>query len=219
KMNFMNSLHVTENNLTIVAHVRNGLGHYKVLTAALVPGVAPPADDAEAAEFVRNYGDSYISETFEGGEYYAVYTFRTRSRSERSNLVASLRASGISGGLTFTAETQLKLSQFSERTEVQWTFSQEMTGVRGVQLPDPPGMIDFARRFSAMEMNAPVMTGFKVEGYERIPGFGRGFAKVTANRRYFTDTPGILTNLPHLGSVKEQIGLLGEVYEVYGFED
>lgn len=219
KMQFMNSLNVTENNLTIVAYVRNGTSLFEVKEVALKPGIEPPAGDEEAAEFFQTYGDSFISEASQGGEYYAVYTFRTTTRTEKSSLTASLKAGGISGGLKFDTETQVKLTNFMKDTQVNWTFRQEMTGIKGISLPSSEKMIDFALAFSSLEMNSPVTTGLKIRPYEMVPKFGRGFRKVTANRRHFLGARGVLASLTRLRGVDDQIGRLKDIYRVYGFED
>jgi hypothetical protein len=220
KMKFMNSLNVTENNLTIVAYVRNGIGRFKVRDVALKPEIVPPANDQAAAIFVRQRGDSFISEASQGGEYYAVYTFRTTSRTEQTDLIASLKAGGISGGLKFDAETQVKLKSFEKVTQVNWTFSQEMTGVTGIGLPEQDEMIDFALGFSKLTMNSPVTTDFVTTPYEKVPNFGDGFAKVTANRRYFVEKEGgLLANLALLRGVQEQVKRLQAIYRVYRFSD
>jgi len=220
KMKFMNSLNVTENNLTIVAYVRNGIGRFKVKDVTLKPGIAPPGNDEEAATFVRARGDSFVSEASQGGEYYAVYTFRTTSRTEQRSLIASLKAGGISGGLKFDSDTQVKLNNLEKVSNVEWTFSQEMTGVKGVALPRQEKMIDFALEFSKRPMNSPVTTDFAIRPYEQVEHFGNGFTKVAANRRYFVDPEGgLLVNLAQLRSVQEQIKRLKAIYRVYRFSD
>ncbi|HET9639452.1 MAG TPA: hypothetical protein VFP12_09625 [Allosphingosinicella sp.] len=220
KMKFMNSLNVTENNLTIVAYVRNGIGRFKVKEVALKPEIKPLANDEEVRKFVRARGDSFISEASQGGEYYAVYTFRTTSRTEQSSLIASLKAGGISGGLKFDAETQMKLKNFEKVTQVNWTFTQEMTGVKEIGLPKQDDMIDFARDFPKLPMNSPVTTDFVTTHYEDVPNFGDGFDKVIANRRYFVEPErGLLANLAQLRGVQEQIKRLKAIYRVYRFSD
>ena len=219
KMKFMSSLNVTENNLTIVVYARNGIGRFEVTEVALKPGIKPPADDAEAAKFVRAYGDSYVSAASQGGEYYAVYTFRTTTRTEQSSLTASLRARGISGGLTVDAEAQVKLTNFVKDTQVSWTLRQEMTGIKGISMPGPDEMIGFARNFSKLTMNSPVTTDFAVKHYENVPNFGDAFRKVTANRRHFLGERGILASLARLRGLADQIRRLKDIYQVYGFKD
>ena len=92
KMKFMKSLNVTEKSVTIVVYAAVETGTWRVTDVALKAGISPPANDAEAARFVKAYGDCFIKEATQGGEYYAVYTFRTATQKEQSSLTASLKA-------------------------------------------------------------------------------------------------------------------------------
>jgi hypothetical protein len=46
-------------------------------------------------DFVIQYGDTYISSMELGGEYFAVYSFHSETRSEKESLKAELEASGF----------------------------------------------------------------------------------------------------------------------------
>lgn len=219
KMSFMRSLKVTEHSLSIVVHIANGIGRWYVQNVALTPQAKAPADDKAAAEFVREFGDSYISAATLGGEYYAVYTFRTTTREEQSKLTTELKAGGVYSGITAGAEVQTKLTNFMKSTKVNWSFKQEMTGITGISLPAPDKMIDFALAFPSLKMNSPVMTGFAVQRYERVPKFGDGFRTVAKNRHHFVDKGGVLAGLGRLNGVAHQIDRLLDIYEVYKFED
>lgn len=219
KMNFMNSLNVTETNVAIVVYVVRGLGEFRVRRVALEPGFKPPTDEKGVADFVRVNGDSYVSKASRGGEYYGVYTFRTTSRTEQSSLTAELSAKGIKGGLTVEGGVQVKLTDFLEETEVSYTFDQEMTGVTGTALPNQDEMIDFALEFSEMDMDSPVTTDIAISPYEGVPGFGNVLRKVRANSRLFTDENGFLANLARVRSLRDQIDRLKAIYDVYGFRD
>jgi hypothetical protein len=218
KMNFMNSLNVTENNVAIVVYVRNGTGRFEATEVALLPEEKAPSTDAEVVNFFSGNGDSYVSAVSQGGEYYAVYTFRTTTRAEKTNLTASLKLGGVSGALKFDSETQVKLTNFMKSTQVSWTFRQEMTGVTGISLPKSEDMIAFGLDFSKLTMNTPVTTAIAIRHYEDIPNFGNAFNKLTENRHRFTEEKGILARFARLGSLQEQIKRLRDIYSVYGFD-
>ncbi|TMJ19678.1 MAG: hypothetical protein E6G92_07875 [Alphaproteobacteria bacterium] len=219
KMKFMKSLNVTEKSVTIVVYAAQETGTWRVTDASLKAGIEPPTDDKAAARFVRSYGDSFIKEATQGGEYYAVYTFRTATQKEQSSLTSALKAEGIYSGMTAKADVQAKISSFVSKTSVDWTLKQEMTGITGVALPGEDKLIEFALAFSSKTMNAPVTTGFAIQYYENIPGFGDGFGKVTANRRHFLGARGVLASLARLKGVEHQIRRLNDIYACYRFED
>jgi len=219
KMKFMKSLNVTEKSVSIVVYATVETGTWAVKDVALKEGIKPPANDKEAANFVRAYGDSFIKEATQGGEYYAVYTFRTTSQKEQSSLVGSLKAEGLFGGMTAKAEVQAKITNFVSKTSVDWTLKQEMTGITGLSLPGEDKLIQFALDFSSKTMNKPVTTGFAIEYYEKLPNFGDGFRKVTENRRHFLGDRGLLASMGRLRGVEHQIRRLKDIYACYKFED
>jgi len=219
KMKFMNSLKVTEKSLSIVVYANNESGTWSVNGFALKSEDDKPANDQEAAAFVRTYGDSFVKQATLGGEYYAVYTFRTTTSEEQSKLKTALELEGIYAGVTAKADVQVKIKNFTNRSTVHWTLKQEMTGLKGVALPDEDKLIEFALGFSGKTMNSPVTTGFAVEGYERIPKIGKAFDKVAANRRKFVGERGIMASLARLRGVKNQIEWLQAIYTTYKFQD
>ena len=218
KMKFMKSLNVTEKSVTIVVYAAVETGTWRV-TKAWLDGIKPPTNDAEAQRFVKAHGDSFIKEATQGGEYYAVYTFRTTTQEEQRSLTASLKAKGVYSGVTAKAEVQSKITSFTSNTSVDCTLKQEMTGITGISLPSEDNLIQFALDFSAKTMNRPVTTGFAVDYYENLPDFGDGFAKVTANRRYFLGEKGMLAKLARLKALQQQVERLKDIYACYNFKD
>jgi hypothetical protein len=222
KMKFMKSLNVTEKSVTIVVYAAVETGTWTVKNVKLRPApdaVTAPTNDAEAARFVKTYGDSFIKEATQGGEYYAVYTFRSTTQEEKREITASLKAEGIYSGVTAKAEVQTKITSFASRSSVDWTLKQEMTGITGISLPSEDKLVQFALDFSSKTMNRPVTTGFAIEYYEKVPGFGDGFAKVAANRRYFLGDKGMIAKLARLKGLEEQIKRLKAIYACYKFKD
>jgi hypothetical protein len=218
KMNFMKKLNVTARSVTIVVYASHETGTWAVKDIALKGGVTAPDSDAKAAAFVQSYGDSSIKEATQGGEYYAVYTFRTETRSEQTSLTSSLKAKGIYTGVTAKLDLQVKLSEFMSSTSVNWTFDQEITGIANPGFPTQDKLIEFALAFPSKPLDSPVTTGFAVEGYERVPGFGGNFKKVVANRRYFLGASGLLQKLARVQGLQHQIAWLRRIYARYNYQ-
>lgn len=217
KMNFLKKLNVTARSVTIVVYASHETGTWSIKNVAMKTGVVPPHDDAEAAAFVQSYGDSYIKEATQGGEYYAVYTFRTETQTEQSSLTSSLKAKGIYSGVTAKADLQAKLSEFVSSTSVNWTFDQEITGIANPKFPAQDKLVEFALAFPSLTLDSPVTTGFATEGYERVPQFGSGFKKVVANRRHFLGSAGVLSKLARLYALQHQVAWLRRIYTRYNF--
>jgi hypothetical protein len=218
KMNFMKKVNATARSITIVVYACHETGTWTASHVKLADGIAAPANDDEAADFVAAYGDSYVSAATHGAEYYAVYTFRTETQSEQKDLTASLKAKGVYSGVTAKADVQVKLSDFLKTTSTNWTFDQEITGHKNPAPPDQDKMIEFALAFSKTEPDAPKITGVKVSGYEGVPGMGRRkFAKIVQNRDHFLGDEGVLQSFAHLTGIQNQITWLKRVYRRYNY--
>lgn len=218
KMKFMQKLNATARSISIVVYASHESGTWTAKGVKLAQGVNPPANDEEAADFVDIYGDSYVSSATQGGEYYAVYTFHTETQTEQKELTASLKAKGIYTGVTAELEVQTKLSSFLKTTSTSWTFDQEITGHANPKLPNQDELIKFAIEFPSKELTSPVTTGFKVSGYEGVPGIGRRkFGKIVENRDYFLGEDGVLFSFARLKGVGNQIAWLKRIYATYNY--
>ncbi|MEA3011885.1 MAG: hypothetical protein QOD42_430 [Sphingomonadales bacterium] len=218
KMKFMQKLNATARSISIVVYASHEDAIWAVKNVKLANGVKAPAADEEAADFAASYGDSYVSEAATGGEYYAVYTFHTETQSEQRELTASLKAKGVYTGVTAKLDIQTKLSDFLKATSTNWTFDQEITGHRNPKLPNQDELIRFALDFPSKTLDSPVTTGFKVAGYEGVPGIKRGtFAKIVKNRNHFLGRDGVLLSYARLTGLQNQIGWLKRIYARYDY--
>jgi hypothetical protein len=219
KMNFMKKLNATARSVSIVVYACHETGSSTASNVKLKDDVKAPNNDDEAADFVAIYGDSYVSEATQGGEYYAVYTFHTETEKQQQELKAELDAKGVISSVTVKAEAQTKLSDFLKKTTTSWTFDQEVTGLRNPSLPDQDKLVQFAIEFSKTEPTAAVITGFKVSGYEGVPGIGRTkFTKISKNRRHFLGAEGVLLAFAHLTGIRNQIAWLKRIYRRYNYK-
>ena len=218
KMEFAKKLDVTARSVTIVVYANHQIGTWTVKDVKLQEGVTAPTDDDSAADFAQSYGDSFISAETQGGEYYAVYIFNTETREEQESLKTSLKVKGIGGGVTAKAEAQVELSNFLKSTKTSWTLKQAITGITNPAFPDQDKMIEYALNFPKLPLDSPVITGIKVQGHESVPKFGRKFAKVIKNRRYFLDPDdGLLQSLGRLTAARNQVTWLKRIYDRYNY--
>lgn len=216
KMEFAKKLDVTARSVSIVVYASRRTGTWTAKNVSL-DGVEAPTDNDSAADFVQSYGDSFISSVTLGSEYFAVYIFRTETREEQQTLAASLKAK-VGSGTAVKASAQLELSNFLKDTKISWTLRQEMNGAKAA-FPDETGLIDFARNFSNLTPGAPVTTGIRVAGYEGVRNFGRKFAPIVRNRRYFLNSDdGLLGSLAQLTAVRNQVSWLRRIYDRYNYQ-
>jgi hypothetical protein len=218
KMEFAKKLNITARSVSIVVYASRRTGTWTAKTARLKQGIAAPTDSGSAADFAQSYGDSFISSVTLGSEYFAVYIFHTETREQQQDLATSLKGKGIAAGTTVKADAQVKLSNFLKDTKTSWTLRQEINGANAA-FPDEDGLIEFARNFSRLAPGAPVVTGIKVQGYENVESFGRKFAPVVRNRRYFLNKDdGLLGSLAQLTTVRNQVGWLRRIYDRYDYQ-
>jgi hypothetical protein len=218
KMNFMKKLNATARSVTIVVYASHESGTWTAKGVKLAADIRAPANDEEAADFVDAYGESYVSAATQGGEYYAVYTFHTETQTEQQELTASLKAKGVYTGVTAELNVQTKLSDFLKTTSTNWTFDQEITGHANPTLPNQDGLIAFALAFPSKPLDSPVTTGFKVSGYEGVPGIGRRkFGKIVENRDHFLGEDGVLLSYARLNGIQNQISWLKRIYARYNY--
>ncbi|HKR24003.1 MAG TPA: hypothetical protein VJS15_01995 [Allosphingosinicella sp.] len=214
KMKFVQELNVTANSVTIVVYATHSTGIWRVKDIAL----DPEADIKDAAKFVRSYGDSFVSAATEGGEYYAVYAFRTETREQQTKLTGELKAKGLGGGVTVNAAAQAKLTEFLNSTNVSRTFDQEITGITNPDLPAEDKLIEFALAFPKKTLDAPVTTSFAVSSYEDVPRFPDMFEAVRKARRHFLGEDGVLRSLAKLRGIQDKIAWLENIYRRYNYD-
>jgi hypothetical protein len=218
KMRFVHNLKVTTYSVSIVVFARHTLGKETTTNVKLKNGIKPPQGRAALRNFFRSYGDSYVVSTTRGGEYYAVYTFNSRTREEQSELVASMKAQGILDGVTIDGSMQAKITSFSSSSSVESNFDQNVSGILNPKLPTSDQIIPFALAFPSLALDAPTIIGFGTSGYEHVPAFG-GFEPISKNRSFFVGdgvVDGLTKPLVQVRQLNDQISWIQSVYSFYG---
>lgn len=219
KMEFFRSLKVTTYSISIVVYARHVLGTDVTTNVALNAGIKPPVTTAEIQNFVRAYGDSFVTARTRGGEYYAVYTFYSETKEEQQSLTIDLKAHGLFTGVSVDAALQAKLSSFTSTTKVRSSLKQVISGIQNPKLPDGNGIISFALSFPSLVLDAPAIIDFQTDGYEHVPDFGT-FAPIPTNRSYFVGTgvvSGLTASLVAVQQLRNQVLWLLSIYDYYGF--
>jgi hypothetical protein len=219
KMTFIRNLDVTTTSVSIVVYARHVTGKHVLTDYSLKPNIPPPAGDEELKRFFYSYGDSFLTSVTNGGEYYAVYTFYTQTKTEQTSLVGELKAKGIWSTGNVDASLQLKLDQFIKSTTTRYRLEQTVTGIANPKLPDAAQIITYAIDFPSKPIDTPVVIGFETLGYERVPGI-QNFQPIVKNRTYFTgflrDDAGLTKDLVKLQQLVNQADWIKSVYRFYG---
>ncbi|BCH65364.1 hypothetical protein RvVAT039_25800 [Agrobacterium vitis] len=219
KMEFMASLKVTTYSVSVTVYARHGTGGTSFTDVSFEQGISIPTDDASANQFVRAYGDSFVSSVQTGGEYMAVYTFYSQTREEQASLVTSLKANGIFDGVSVGGSLQTAMTNFIKVTTVNYAFRQKVTGLLNPALPLPSDFVAFAVKFPSIPIDAPVVTSISSTGYEAVPNAGNAFDKVSANRNYFTGgsiDSGLTGSLTTITQALNQMNWISNIYNFYG---
>ncbi|MBN8809565.1 MAG: hypothetical protein J0I47_15200 [Sphingomonas sp.] len=213
KMAFVQKQKTTEQSVSIVVHASHQTG----TQTAANPTLDPSLHGQATGDFVRAYGDSYVDSISWGGEYYAMYTFYSETAEESRDLTLSLKASGIVDGMQASASMDTKISSFASTTAIDWSFDQKVSGAN-TAMPGREGIIDFALKFPALPLDAPVVVAYTTAGYEHVAKFDIDFATIVANRSCLLDpTTGLIGALGKVTSLQNAADRLQAIYRCYGY--
>jgi hypothetical protein len=222
KSGLSESLHSTTHSVSVTVFARHVSQVTSMTSVRLSEGILPPASEAELDDFVEFYGDSFISTLVEGGEYHGVYTFYAQTRQEQKDLVRGLSAAGIVNGISLGLDLQKSISHFLSTAKVNSSFRQLISGHLNPEYPDPENLIAFAADFGSLPLTDPTVIDMATTGYESVPGIGRAFQAVAANRDQFTGTAfetGLITQFARIGELRNQMKWLEATYETFGGHD
>ncbi|WP_332604910.1 jacalin-like lectin [Acinetobacter sp. ESBL14] len=220
KVNLVNQLNLTKESLCIVIKASDKQDIYRTNNVSIKSGIKLPTTEKEVNDFVRAYGDSYISELATGAEYYAVYAFICETKEQRFALETQFSASGISlsgGSLSLDFKSQIeKVSKSSSSTV---TFQQIVSGLKNPNLPDQNNIIKYALDFFDKEIDNPAIISYTSTSYDHVPNFPADVLnQVRKNVNYFTDPTGNFTKKGiDVDNLKNQCENLNLIYNFYKF--
>lgn len=217
KAKFVKSLNLTTHCINIVVYARHIQKKEVATDPKLKGGIEPPTDDNSLCNFFRGYGDSFVSSLTTGAEYYAVYTFYSRSKEQKTSVSAELKGKGVFDGVTVETELQSKLDAVSKSTQTNMSFSQNVSGIADPKLPTPNKLVEYAIGFTSIPVDMPCVITFDSTGYEHVPQV-ENFQPIAKNRRYFigdSQVSGLTADLVKLCELRTQIKWLQEIYRFY----
>lgn len=219
KIEFLASLNVTTYSVSVTVYSNHGTGGTSFTDVGFKSGIKLPVDTVTANQFVRAYGDSFVSSVKTGGEYMAVYTFYSQTKEEQNALVSSLKANGIFDGVTVGGNLQTSMTNFLKTVTVNYAFRQKVSGLLNPVLPLPSDFIAYAVKFPSIPIDAPVVISLAGTGYESVPNAGSAFDKVAENRTYFTGGSidgGLTGSLTTIIQSLNQMKWVSKIYSFYG---
>ncbi|MCO5548249.1 hypothetical protein L7F22_001706 [Adiantum nelumboides] len=223
KLQFVQSLQVSITSIVILIRARRSLGLSTVTNTALRSGVTAPGTDEELQRFFRSYGDCFISEMEQGGEYIASFTFYSMSKEQQLEVSTEIAASGMGLWGSVNASVSGVIEQVTKETNVRVEFNQYISGIQRPSLPTSEDCIDFALSFPSMDLDAPVIISFNSSGYEIIPEMtATEFRRIAHNREMLiggsandsTNFRGILLRVQALNNAIAQIMQIHAFYRI-----
>lgn len=214
KASWAQSLSLTSTSVAVIVHAVVVKGDTQANTYSL-PSTLP----SSVQTFFNDYGDSFVSEIVEGGEYYAAFIFDSTSESQQEQIQASLTGSSgmLSGSLSVAVNNASSSSSLTVRT------SQQMLGVSNPTYPanDPTSIVNFASGFggNGQTIDAPTVLAYAVTGYEHVPGTPAGFGPVAANRALLgtaSATP-FVDAMSALTALSNQVNAIKAMYSAYNY--
>lgn len=192
KSKYLHSLNITTNSVTVLIYSN------KILTtessSAAIPEdiLSTMKSDLGIDNFVRKYGDSWVSEISKGGEYFITFTFYSQTKDEKTKVEAALTASGVVGGAKIDGSISTKISNAIKSSNVTVKIDKKLIGF---SLTEPEysddtdayikALINFAFSLSSKTPDAPETTSCKVTPYEDLLPVEIDFNKVRQNRNHF----------------------------------
>lgn len=219
KVKFVNQLSLTKESLCIIVKASDKQNVTRTNNVTLKSNIKVPETNEQVVEFIKKYGDSYISELVTGAEYYAVYAFMCETSEQRISLETQLSASGISLGGNLSADFQMNLEKVCKASSTTVTFQQMVSGLKDPHLPSQDKIVDYALHFFDLDINNPAIISYESTSYDHVPGFPVNVLdQIRKNVTYFTDPTGDFTkNVSNINELINQCENLEAIYTHYNF--
>lgn len=195
KSKYLHTMDVSTYSVTVILYAststQTDLGSVS-LPSTIREGLG--SEDA-VLDFVRQYGDSYVSQLVEGSEYIGYITFKSRNEEEKTQVEAALHGKGVVGGVSVDTSLATKLTDLCNTSTVEFQIDNKVFGTTkagplpGKDPTDIPNMVAFAMAFPTVKADEPETISFQTRGYEDLLGTQVDFGGVTANRAAFNGTP------------------------------
>lgn len=211
KKGFIKSLKTTVFSLSVVVQC----WHSTESSSLIEPHLAVETNGLDLDEFVRLYGDSYISQVNMGGEFIGVFTFRSETREEANTVEASLRAGGLIKGIGIGAGFHQALEEVSRNSKIDYEFLYHVSGATKPQLR-PQDIAEYALAFNATMIERPTVLDLTATGYEKVPGISSLFDPVAKNRDLFTGSGGLIRQQTRIEGLQNQIKQVKHRLRAYG---
>lgn len=227
KSKFVSRLSLTENSILVL------ISSTKKILSTRMSGTSIPDDitskmksEQGINDFVRNYGDSFVSEITKGGEYHISFLFNSKTEAERLRVEQSLKGGGIVSGAEVDASVSAKISKAMSSSNVEVTIDRTIIGFTKEEPKYSSdseayvnSLVNFAFSLSALKPDKAETVSFKVTPYEDILHTDIDFSKVCKNRKDFLGNiaaPGWNEKLSKLILVMNTCKSFKETYSFYG---
>ena len=217
---FLESLHTTVFSVSLVVQARRRLRGFEAPEPSMRGDVALPTDAAGLDRFVAQHGDCWVRSVQLGGEVQGVFTLYAQSREEAEAVVRSIGLTLPLEALTLSPELGSQLRRIRKETSVNSSLRVQVFGLSAPPaVGSPDELVDLARDFGSLDLDAPVVLGAETRGYEELPELMTVFEPVVANRDLFCGNgidPGLLRRRERLLEIGNQCRWVEETCRLYG---
>lgn len=218
KADFMDSLSLTTNSVSIVAYGSRITEHLVADEAEFIAKSPPSIDDLLL--FYKKHGDSFISEIVKGIEYIGVFTFYCQTKTHKESLSNTLTANGIVDGVKWDASLAMKLSSISEQTKTRQKWSQQMFGLNNVPYPEMQDVTKWlSETFPTLISDNATTVRYSATGYEVLSNV---FDTIATTRQIFdsgvSKSPTVSTRCTAMSELTAQAQFVKDVYGYYALK-
>jgi hypothetical protein len=194
KSKYIHSLDVTTNSVTVVIYANKFETTSRTQVALSSEALKKTTSPESIQDFVREYGDQWVSKVSKGAELFITFTFYCQTKDEKSSLEVSLAGHGVVAGAKIDASLGTKISNAIKTSNVRYSINYEVDGIdKSIDLPKYKDdtnlyvvdLINYALTFSDKTIDKPITISYEVKPYEELFNHTVNFENVTTNRNLF----------------------------------
>ncbi len=204
KSKYLHSLNLTTNSVTVLIRAY----HKSTSVSSTNPDFSDEAlkllNSGGVGNFVKKYGDSWVSQITKGGEFIATFTFFSKSKEEKQKVEASLDVKGSYSGVDAAVSLATKISNALKTTNVRFSIDRTLIGYTDQNVPDysdkdyksknaeeyTNALIQFGNSLATKIPDDPQTLSYSISPYEDLLPTEINFSNVHQNRIKFNGYPG-----------------------------
>lgn len=196
KSKYVHELNLTSNSVVVVIYANKLYATDRLDVEIPAEILATMKTEDGVDDFVKKYGDSWVSRIVKGGEFYVTFTFYAETKKEKELVENSLSANGVIAGVSVNASLAVKISNMLNTSKVRYNINKKLVGYSNLTPPSKitpdkyvADLIDFADSLMGLQPDKPAMISYETTPYDELLPAWVNFERVTANRSSFMGNP------------------------------